>query len=41
LGELRQRVGKAFILVLDVKDIAMAWRIAPGGSPMLQIKISV
>ena len=31
LGEARQRVGEAFVLALDVKDIAMARRIVPGG----------
>ncbi len=31
LGQTRQRVGKAFALALDVKHIAMAWRVAPGG----------
>ncbi len=30
LGEPRQRVGQAFALVLDVKHIAMARRVAPG-----------
>jgi hypothetical protein len=24
-------VGKTFVLMLDVKDIAMAWRIIPSG----------
>src|SRR5208282_1597194 len=31
LGEPRQRVGEAFALADDVKDIAMARRVAPGG----------
>jgi len=31
LGEARQRVGEAFALALDVKHVAMARRVAPGG----------
>jgi hypothetical protein len=31
LGDARQRIGEAFALVDDVKDIAMARRVAPGG----------
>ena len=31
LGEARQRVGEAFALALDVKHIAMARRVVPGG----------
>src|ERR1700677_3871157 len=31
LGEARERVGEPFALALDVKDIAMARRGAPGG----------
>jgi len=31
LGEPRQRVGEAFVLADDVKDIAMARRVAPSG----------
>jgi hypothetical protein len=31
LGEARQRVGEAFVLMLDVEHIAMAWRVGPGG----------
>jgi hypothetical protein len=30
LGQARQRVGQGFVLVLDVKHIAMAGRLAPG-----------
>ena len=30
-GDARQRIGEAFALVDDVKDVAMARRVAPGG----------
>jgi hypothetical protein len=31
IGQARQRIGEAFVLVLDVKDIAMAGCVAPAG----------